>query len=449
MAAVVKRLAVFAYLDDDWVPAGLLEMTEDGVSLQASSFAYGLRYLGRPNAIEIDPVSLGLARKDEIRGKMNFPAGGLTQFGGIRDAAPDAWGRRVIEAKLRAKANALPESTYLLHAGSQRIGALDVRESLDTPPGPQTGNGLLNLEYLVNSAARIEEGETVPAELEAIFVQGSGLGGARPKATVRDDDGVLWLAKFPSLGDRLNLTVIEEATLRLAARCGIRVPPTRIVDAGTRQVMLIRRFDRYWTHPEFDTVRGDDALYLPPRAGTTERRLPFASALTLVGCSEMESMAKSYQDVAHAIRQHGHIDAIRTDNRELFKRMVFNILVSNDDDHLRNHGFIHDPRLPGWRLSPLYDVLPRPSSAHERYLHLGIGPQGRLATLDNAFDARDAFGLSKTDAGLAIAEVWQPTREWKTWFEERGVPGKEIDNIAPAFRHIDDVSHSTLRKALP
>ena len=92
MAAVVKRLAVFAYLDDDWAPAGLLEMTEEGVSLQASSFAYGLRYLGRPNAIEVDPVSLSLARKDEIRGKMNFPAGGLTQFGGIRDAAPDAWG---------------------------------------------------------------------------------------------------------------------------------------------------------------------------------------------------------------------------------------------------------------------------------------------------------------------------------------------------------------------
>ena len=128
--------------------------------------------------------------------------------------------------------------------------------------------------------------------------------------------------------------------------------------------------------------------------------------------------------------------------------MVFNILVSNDDDHLRNHGFIHDPAC---RLAPQPAVRcpARPSSAHERYLHLGIGPQGRLATLDNAFDARDAFGLSKTDAGLAIAEVWQPTREWKTCFEERGVPGKEIDKIAPAFRHIDDVSHPTLRKALP
>ncbi|MBN3789935.1 HipA domain-containing protein [Burkholderia sp. Ac-20353] len=104
-----------------------------------------------------------------------------------------------------------------------------------------------------------------------------------------------------------------------------------MVDLGTRQVMLIRRFDRYWTHPEFETLPGDNALYLPPKAGATERRIPFASALTLVGCPEMESMAKSYQDVAHAIRQHVHIDHIRADNRELFKRMVFNILVSIDD----------------------------------------------------------------------------------------------------------------------
>ena len=122
---------------------------------------------------------------------MNFPAGGLTQFGGIRDAAPDAWGRRVIEAKLRAKANALPG----VHLSPARRQSADRRTRCSGKPGhapgPQAGNGLLNLEYLVDSAARIEEGETVPAELEAIFVQGSGLGGARPKATVRDEDGVL------------------------------------------------------------------------------------------------------------------------------------------------------------------------------------------------------------------------------------------------------------------
>ena len=133
MAAVVKRLAVFAYLDDDWAPAGLLEMTEEGVSLQASSFAYGLRYLGRPNAIEVDPVSLSLARKDEIRGKMNFPAGGLTQFGGIRDAAPDAWGRRVIEA-----AQGQSQRAARVHLSPARRQSADRRTRCsgkpDTPP---------------------------------------------------------------------------------------------------------------------------------------------------------------------------------------------------------------------------------------------------------------------------------------------------------------------------
>lgn len=449
MAATITKLAVFAHLDDEWAPAGLVTMTEDGADLQASEFAYGLRYLERPNAIDVDPVALSLKNKGELRGKVIFPGAGLTQFGGIRDASPDSWGRRVIEAKLKVKANSLPESTYLLHAGSQRIGALDVRESVKTPADQHRGAGLHALEYLVESAERIDEGLDVPAELEAIFVQGSGLGGARPKATVRDDDGVLWLAKFSTKTDRMSMTDIEEATLRLAERCGIRVPPTRMVDVGSRRVMLIRRFDRYWNQPQFAVARDDDALYLPPIAGATERRVPFASALTLVGCSEMESISKSYQDIAEAIRQHIHVNYVRADNREIFKRMVFNILVSNDDDHLRNHGFIRDPRLGGWRLSPLYDVLPRPSSARERNLHLGVGPQGRAATLDNAFAARDAFSLSRADAGLAIMEVWREVREWKVCFEARGVPGKEIDNVASAFRHLDHVTSAELRKELP
>lgn len=448
MAVTIRKLAVFAYLDDDWAPAGVVTMTEDGAELQASTFAYGLRYLERPNAIDVDPVALSLKKKAELRGKMLFPGAGLTQFGGIRDASPDSWGRRVIEAKLKVKANSLPESTYLLHAGSQRIGALDVRGSLETPPDQPRGGGLHALEYLLESAERIDAGLDVPADLEAIFIQGSGLGGARPKATVTDEDGVLWLAKFPTRTDRMSMTDIEEATLRLAERCGIRVPPTRIVDVGSRRVMLIRRFDRYWSQPAFDVTPGDDALYLPAIAGATERRVPFASALTLVGCSEMDSIGKSYQDVAEAIRKHVHIDYVRADNRELFKRMVFNIFVSNDDDHLRNHGFIRDPRIGGWRLSPLYDVLPRPSSAYERNLHLGVGPQGRAATLDNAFAARDAFSISRADAALAIMEVWREVREWKVCFEERGVPEKEIGNVASAFRHIDHVTSIELRREL-
>jgi serine/threonine-protein kinase HipA len=449
MAAIDKTLYVFAYIGDEWAPAGQLIMTEQGAGLVASSFAYGTRYTSRADPIEIDPVSLSMTAARQTGPTRAFPANGLTLFGGIRDAAPDAWGRRVIEAKLKAGANSLPESTYLLHAGSQRVGALDVRTALNAAPGEGAGAAVANLEYLLESADRIEQGEPVPAALEAIFVQGSGLGGARPKATVRDENGVLWLAKFPSRTDRMSITEIEAATLRLAAQSGIRVPPTRMVALGQRKIMMIRRFDRYWNQPAFEATPGDDALYLPPVPNATERRLPFISALTLLGCSEMDSRERSYRDVADAIRRYSHPDAIRRDNEELFRRMVFNILVSNDDDHLRNHGFIRDPRLKGWRLSPLYDVLPHPSGAYERFLHLDVGPQGKLANLDNAMASKEAFSLSRAEAAQAIAQVWSTVREWRVYFEQQAVPDRQIELVAPAFRHIDDVSSAELRKALP
>lgn len=121
-----ERLFVFAYVDSDWVPCGRLTLTEDGAQLLASSFAYGSEYLQRPAALEVDPVSLSIRDKSAVRGKALFPPNNLLMFGGIRDAAPDSWGRRVIESRLKVPANSLPESTYLLHAGSQRVGDLIV-----------------------------------------------------------------------------------------------------------------------------------------------------------------------------------------------------------------------------------------------------------------------------------------------------------------------------------
>jgi serine/threonine-protein kinase HipA len=202
MAVTQQKLYVFAYVDTQWVPCGQLTLTEDGAELLASTFAYGLRYLERPGALEVDPVSLSLRDKNVVRGNALFPPNNLPMFGGIRDAAPDAWGRRVIESRLKVPANSLPESTYLLHAGSQRVGALDVRPSRDS--GTTLGYGTLdNLQYLMEAAQRIDEGLPVPANLEEIFAEGSPLGGARPKATVRDREQVLWLAKFPSQRDAL------------------------------------------------------------------------------------------------------------------------------------------------------------------------------------------------------------------------------------------------------
>jgi serine/threonine-protein kinase HipA len=447
MAATEQKLYVFAYIDTQWVPCGQLTLTEDGAELLASTFAYGLRYLERPGALEVDPVSLSLRDKNVVRGNALFPPNNLPTFGGIRDAAPDAWGRRVIESRLKVPANSLPESTYLLHAGSQRVGALDIRLSRDsdTTPGYGTWD---NLQYLMEAAQRIDEGLPVPENLEEIFAEGSPLGGARPKATVRDNEQVLWLAKFPSRSDALVVPVVETATLQLAAAAGLTVPPVRLIHLGARAVMLIRRFDRYWAKPGED-VPLPEGLLSTPAAGLVEKRMGFVSGLTLVACDEMESPDKSYADLAQAIRRYCHPSVIRENNRELFERLVFNIFVSNDDDHLRNHGFLWDPRLPGWRLSPLYDVMPRASLAFERRLHLGVGPEGRSATLDNAFAGRETFTLSSDAAGQSIAKIWRTVREWKVHFEEYEVPADQIQKIAPAFRHIDDVSTPALRKRIP
>jgi serine/threonine-protein kinase HipA len=170
MAHTDKRLAVFAHLGDEWAPAGLLDMTEQGNELVASSFTYGVQYARRANAVEIDPVTLPLDTALAAPGAPMFP-GTLEPpiSGGIRDAAPDAWGRRLIEARLRVPANSLPESTYLLNVGRQRAGALDIRTDRNDLPEEGDGESVSNLDYLLEAAERVEEGLPIPVRLEAIL----------------------------------------------------------------------------------------------------------------------------------------------------------------------------------------------------------------------------------------------------------------------------------------
>lgn len=443
-----SRLIAFANIGAQWAPCGQLVLTEEGSNLIASSFAYGLNYLKRTDALEVDPVSLSIADRTSISGKYLLPANALNFFGGIRDAAPDSWGRRVIEGKLKAPPNSLAESEYLLHAGSDRVGALDIRRSRTDLPTAGVSNWH-TLSHLMEAAQRIEDGLPIPAHLEAIYVEGTALGGARPKASVRDEQGVLWLAKFASRHDRFDIPGIEYAALRMAEKAGLRVPPVKTLMLGKRRIMLIRRFDRYWMVPGGSPAPHADLVKPGSGDGRVEHRSGFVSGLTLLACDETESRDKSYADLADAIRRYCHPGVIRDDNAELFKRMVYNIFVSNDDDHLRNHGFIWDAALPGWRLSPLYDVLPRASNATERYLHLSIGNDGRLATLDNALGSHDKFTLSRRAASQLIADIWRVVREWRVYFEEFGIDAAEMDKAAPAFRHIDDISTPELRKLLP
>ncbi|KJK21450.1 phosphatidylinositol kinase [Burkholderiaceae bacterium 16] len=450
---VPDRVAVFAHVPDQaeglhhFVPAGLLDREKAAAGQQTVSFAYGTRYVKRPEAFEVDSRALSLARARENPGTRWYPLPDIGEFGGIRDAAPDAWGRRVIEARLNAAPNSLDEFTYLLEAGSDRVGALDVRERLDAPPRQAAGN-MLSLPYLLQAAAVVEEGEPIPANLLPYLGGAPSAGGARPKASVRDEKGGLWLAKFPAKNDAYNMAILEAGTLDLARASGLTVPPVQVLAVGDSPVLLIRRFDRYWApagQPLPAMARGYDT---EPQEGFTEGRIPQVSALTLMACPEMESIAKGYKDLAQTIRDQVHPDCIARDNEELFARMVLNILVTNDDDHLRNHAFSYDSLLQGWRLSPLYDVVPRPSVSQERRLHLSVGTQGKLATLDNAMSEFAAFVPDRPAALRVIRRVWGAVRGWKIIFEAQGATPALINILEQAIRPLSEIATPELEREL-
>lgn len=430
-----STLLVHAFLPGatESVPAGKLRLQEEGTELLSSRFIYGLKYLKRNGAIEIDPVGLGILQGQHVQ-KQELFAQESTLFGGIRDAAPDAWGRRVIEAKKRVPANSLTESVYLLEAGPNRTGALDITHDGQPSRDLDKSADIKSLGYLFDAAERIENGVPLPANLHGIFDAGSSMGGMRPKATVVVEDGSHWLAKFSSRTDRgFCYPAIEHATLSLADAVGLQVPETRLEEIGPgRFAMLIKRFDRVGQ-------------------GVNTGRRHFISALTLMNIHEMASPESSYADLADAMRRHLSAATLSEDLRELYCRMVFNILVNNDDDHLRNHGFVlmespaqepvrgaQEPQNKvalAWRLSPLYDVVPRPVHSHYRRLHLGVGAYGKEATLRNAVSWCERFGLNRADAIAEIDRIWRVVREWRNHFEESGVAGEHIDAVSSAFLH--------------
>ncbi|MFJ1252254.1 type II toxin-antitoxin system HipA family toxin [Cupriavidus sp. CuC1] len=416
---------VFIHLEgqSEAVPAGGLTLLEEGSRLVGSTFVYGTKYAQRPNAVSVDPAALPLSEAQAQPGRQFEPVAGLPLFGAIRDAAPDSWGRRVIENKLRAQPNSLSETVYLMHAGPHRTGALDFRAS----PTDKEEKGVLpdakELSYLLAAADLIQEGRPVPANLELLFMVGATFGGARPKAVILDN-GRQWVAKFPAVRDGFNIPVVERATLELARQCGMRVPAMQSVTlADGREIMLIERFDR-----------------VPLGEGQFARR-HVVSALTMLKMSENDAGASAeYAHLAEVINNLGASGHVATDKEELFRRMVFNILVSNDDDHLRNHAFVWDGTNNGWRLSDLYDVVPKPQIGTERYLVLGIGPgAGRLATLDNALSGAGRFGLRSDQAIDIIEKVSAVVREWRVYFEAFGVPAAECDKISSAFRNPRDI----------
>lgn len=363
-----------------WLPGNTEPVVAGRLSAQGKLliFNYGKSYLERPEAIPLYLPELPLQP-----GELPLPKG-LAMPSSIRDAAPDAWGRRVILNRgFGVKGDELDglelsELTFLLESGSDRIGALDFQHSPTeyVPRGPSNAS----LEELLQSAERVEQGIALSPGLDQALYHGSSIGGARPKALI-EDDATKHVAKFSSSSDVYSVVKAEFIAMRLARLCGIDAAPVSLVSASGKDVLLLERFDRIKTE-----------------AGWQRRMM--VSALTLLGLDEMMARYASYADLAEIIR-HRFTKASAT-LRELFSRIVFNILCGNTDDHARNHAAFWDGE--ALSLTPAYDICPQGRAGQEASQAMLISEDNRMSRIAACLDAAHHFLLPEKEA-LGIVEA--------------------------------------------
>lgn len=390
----VKEAYVWIWLPDKTEPvvAGRLEADNGNVL-----FNYGKSYLDR---VAESKVAIPIyAPELPLRTGVLPLLKGLTMPGCIRDAAPDAWGRRVIINKILGRKVAdtdtaeLDELTYLLESGSDRIGALDFQHS-PTEYVPRTANNV-SMEELIESVERVEQGVPLTQELDQALFHASSIGGARPKALIQDQNKK-YVAKFSSSSDLYSVVKAEFIAMRLAALAGLNVAPVKLVKAANKDVLLIERFDRL--------AQGD-----------SWSRKAMVSALTLLGLDDMMARYASYETLAEIIR-HSFTDPKNTLN-ELFSRLVFNILCGNTDDHARNHAaFWNGKELT---LTPAYDICPQGRTGNEASQAMLISGSNNLSQLKTCLEAAHNFLLSEEDARAIFRNLTETIEQhWDAVCEE-------------------------------
>lgn len=405
------------------VTAGRFALSIDRRGVPEGRFVYGRSYLERPNAVALDPVELKLAPRTYATASM----GGV--FGALRDASPDYWGRRIIQRHL---GKAQPsEMDYLLYSPDDRAGALGFGLN-QTPPAPRRSfNRTLDLATVQAIADAVVADEDQSAaggaggrdgvadadhdRVEKLMVIGTSMGGARPKAVVADDDG-LWIAKFNRPDDPWNNARVEHAMLTLARVCGLVTAESRVVEVAGRDVLLVKRFDREKT----------DAGY---------RRARMVSALTLLRAEDTYQSRDKWSYVLLAEELRRVCAEPRQSTSELFRRMCFNALISNVDDHPRNHAVL--ARVNDWSLSPAYDLTPAaPVSLERRDLAMECGDAGRFASAENLLSQSARFLLDLDEArALVDAMEAQVRGSWYAVVRAAGVSERDCERIASAFAY--------------
>jgi len=377
---------------------------------ESVTFRYTPAYLARGDAYALDPM-LPL-----FDGPQQTPRGRAT-FGAFSDCAPDRWGRRLIQRDERRRADreeeterSFGEADYLLGVRDDlRQGALRFRDPdtvvylADEREGVP---GLLGLPALLDAAESMERDEASEEELRRLLRGGSSLGGARPKAHVVDAEGRLAIAKFPRPDDDWDVMRWEAVALALARAAGVWVPIFNLHEIDGKAVLIVDRFDR------------GDGL-----------RVGYVSAMTMLEATDGDGGC--YLDIAEAIEDHSA--AVGEELRQLWRRVAFSVLISNTDDHLRNHGFLRTSTA-GWSLSPAFDLNPDPEPGTKR-LSTAIDHDTDAARIDVLTGVAEYFRLSPEEARRTIGEVVSATGEWRPVAASMGIPPAEIERMAPAFEH--------------
>jgi len=376
----------------------------------SASFEYDRTWLARPGAFALEPELPLTSGPQHSRREM---------WNAFTDPAPDRWGQVLLRRHEVARARRerrtprtlLPVDFLTLVDDETRLGALRFRD-LDGDTWLSSGGPrvppLIELPRLLAAATRVTEDRETDEDLRLVLAPGTSLGGARPKASIRDTDDHLAIAKFPRKDDEWPVTRWEATTLALALAAGIAVPPARLEPIARRPVLILRRFDR-----------------------VGPRRIAFMSALTALGADDRAP--HSYLDLAVVIRQQS--PSVRRDLLQLWRRLVFNVLVSNTDDHLRNHGFVRDG--DGWALAPAYDLNPMPVDVKARVHALAIDERDATGSLDLALGVAPQFGLSAAEARAIAREVGAAVARWRTVAARHGLSPAHVDRMATAFDHAD------------
>lgn len=415
-----KFVHVFAHMGDEgFVVAGTLCVEFLFGESSKGVFQYHEAYLRRPDAFPLDPVALplpmpGTQEAFDTRGNFGI-------FAGLTDAAPDRWGRSVLD---RFSEDELTELDYLTASGSGRAGALAFGQSSEDFTPFLCGFRFPSryFPFDMGKAAKFayDPDSYVPGKFPSYAAIDAmcGLGGARPKASVTVG-GVEKLAKFTKRTDEHRLLRLEYATMRLASECGFDVPDVEMTEIDGREIYLIDRFDR---------VPGDNGM---------THRVPFVSAYTLVGVEDdMTAHHYGYADIVEGIRKYAPVSLVQRQVSKLYRRVAFNVMSGNDDDHLRNHGFLYDGS--AWVLSPCYDILPKFQMSDERRTALYLGKHGREASIENLLSAAADFGLSRDEASAILKDLKSDiSTKWRDVYQSSGLTDDEIGMVEGFFAQAD------------